>query len=175
MKQPYLEAIASLDLINKLRAYQPTLIGTPPLNIDIESSDIDIAFTANYLAGFVSSVTAAYSSQNDFATEYFKTRGNPAVRCVFVYGGWEFELFCQSIPIDEQWGVRHFKVEKRLLQLEPELVDRVVKLKRSGLKTEPAFARILQLTGDPYEAVLQLEKLDNKELLDMVSRVVSPT
>jgi len=170
MKQTYTDVIAKLDLINKLNPYQPTPIGTPPLNIAIETSDIDIACTAKDLNDFVSTVTSAYTNQTNFSSELFQSRGKSAASCFFTSGGWEIELFCQTIPIKEQWGVRHFKVEKRLLDLQPELANRVVQLKRSGLKTEPAFAKLLGLSGDPFEAVLDLEYLSNAELLGVIKQ-----
>jgi len=170
MKQPYPGVIDKLDLKTVLIAYEPTLIGTPPLKIDIETSDIDIACTAENLTGFVSTVTTIYSEHTDFSTEYFQTRGESAARCNFKFGGWEIELFCQTIPIMEQWGVRHYKVEKRLLQLEPKLRNHIIQLKRSGLKTEAAFARVLGLAGDPFEAVLELENWSDADLLDLLSR-----
>jgi hypothetical protein len=37
-------------------------------------------------------------------------------------------------------------------------------LERSGLKTEPSFAKILKLSGDPFLAFLNLEKLNEYEL-----------
>ena len=77
---------------------------------------------------------------------------------------WEIEIFCQALPIHEQWGVRHFLVEKRLLEILPSLQSKVIDLKRAGQKTEPAFAAVLKLEGDPYEAMLELEKLSDEEL-----------
>lgn len=48
-------------------------------------------------------------------------------------------------------------VEYKLLQQHGEdFRQQVVALKKAGIKTEPAFAKLLQLPGDPYEALLQL-------------------
>ncbi len=168
MKQLYMDVLDQLNLFNTLAPYEPTVIGTPPLNIDIDTSDIDIACTAPTLPEFVSAVTVAYSDLDNFSSEYFQIRDEPAARCVFNFGGWEIELFCQTIPIEEQWGVRHFKIEKNLLQMNPKLSEQVIKLKRSGLNTEEAFASILGLAGDPFEAVLTLESLGQSELADLI-------
>lgn len=84
---------------------------------------------------------------------------------------WDIELFCQSIPTNEQWGVRHFQVEQRLLKFNPKLRSVVQQLKRDGLKTEPAFAAALGLPGDPYESLLELEALSDDELAARIDRV----
>ncbi len=34
----------------------------------------------------------------------------------------------------------------------------IIKLKASGLKTEPAFAKLLGIEGDPYEELLKLNQ-----------------
>jgi len=38
------------------------------------------------------------------------------------------------------------------------------------MKTEPAFAAVLGLTGEPFEAVLALEHADDKKLLELIAR-----
>lgn len=77
---------------------------------------------------------------------------------------WEIEIFCQHVATEYQRGVRHFRIEKRLLALRPQLRERIVDLKQGGRKTEPAFAQSLGLTGDPYEALLHLEGLPDEQL-----------
>jgi hypothetical protein len=140
------------------------VIGTPPLGIDIQSSDIDIACTADDLYRFKAAVTKQFGQQKNFIIKDLKKFTEPAVCIAFSSSGWEIELFCQAIPIREQWGVRHFLIEKRLLELQPSLRNKVIELKESGLKTEPAFAALLKLEGDPFEAMLELEKLSDEEL-----------
>lgn len=63
--------------------------------------------------------------------------------------------------------MRHFLIEVRLLDLFEDLKSRVIELKRSGLKTEPAFAKALGLAGDPYVAILKLDGVDDGELFAM--------
>ncbi|MGI9199459.1 MAG: DUF4269 domain-containing protein [Woeseiaceae bacterium] len=161
---PFGQVLDQLDILRALAEFEPTVIGTPPLGIDIESSDIDIACTAKDLNRFKSDVTKRFGHESVFCTEDLQRFTDPAVRIAFWTSNWEIELFCQAIPIREQWGVRHFLIEKRLLELRPSLRDKVIDLKRSGLKTEPAFAALLKLEGDPYEAMLKLEILSDEEL-----------
>ena len=64
--------------------------------------------------------------------------------------------------------MRHFRIEERLLALNPDLRPKVLELKRQGMKTEPALAKVLGLPGDPYEAILRLEDLDDPALQAMI-------
>ena len=42
----------------------------------------------------------------------------------------------------------------------------IIALKRDGVNTEPAFAKLLNLNGNHYEALLNLEFLTDKEIID---------
>ena len=55
-------------------------------------------------------------------------------------------------------------VEYQLLKEKGEgFKQQIIDLKKSGFKTEPAFAIALGLTGDPYEALLQLYQDKNNQ------------
>lgn len=152
-------------VLSKLARFQPTIIGTPPLGIDVETSDIDIACTAVDLELFKTDVIAMFQGEPGFSICDIEGLPDPAVRAAFMVADWEVELFCQTLAIHEQWGVRHFLIEQRLLELVPALKPKVIELKQSGQKTEPAFAELLKLEGDPYAALLALEDLSDEELL----------
>ena len=169
MSIKYELAIERLDLIKKLHSFDPIVIGTPPLGIAVDDSDIDIACSSFDLWRFKKCVAAEYDTFSDFQIDFITLQDRKSVVAKFNAFNWEIELFCQSIPTDQQWGVRHFRIEKRLLTLIPTLRTKVLQLKRSGLKTEPAFANALGLSGDPYEAILELEHLSNDELVSLVA------
>ena len=153
-----------------LARYEPMVIGTPPLGIDVSASDIDVACTADDLRQFKSDAQRCFSRQAAFMINDLDWLQAPAAKASFFVHGWEVELFCQALPIREQWGVRHFLIEQRILELAPHLRDQVIALKNFGLKTEPAFARLLALDGDPYEAMLSLENLSDEELVALAGQ-----
>lgn len=51
-----------------------------------------------------------------------------------------------------------------LAQLDNDFRQQIITMKTNGWKTEPAFAQVLGLEGDPYEALLMLEKLPRSAL-----------
>ena len=166
----YHRVLEELNLLQVLARYEPVVIGTPPLGIDVPTSDIDIACTAVDLRQFKKNTQQLFSHHAAFTVSDLDWLQTPAVKVSFFVHGWEVELFCQTLPISEQWGVRHFLIEQRVLELAPHLRDSIVSLKHSGLKTEPAFARLLALEGDPYEAMLQLENLSDEELVALTGQ-----
>ena len=97
MRSHFQTVLDELNLLAELAEYEPTIIGTPPLGIDIESSDIDIACTAADLEKFASDITARFASMQEFIIERVTGFPDPAVRAAFLSVGWEIELFCQTL------------------------------------------------------------------------------
>lgn len=168
MRPSFLTVLQDLNLLNILARFQPTAIGTPPLGIDIESSDIDIACTASDLGDFESETENQLRHMHGFKISRTDGLACPAVIASFVACSWDIELFCQTIPVERQWGVRHFQVEKRLLELAPLIKPRIIHLKLSGMNTEAAFANVLGLRGDPFKAILALEDNTDRQLRMLV-------
>ncbi len=173
MRSRFETVLDDLDLLSRLASFNPIVIGTPPLGIDIETSDIDVACSACDLKEFHTSVQRYFGNLVGFACERSEEQSEPAMRVVFFSHGWQIELFCQTTPVEDQWGVRHFLVEQRLLQIEPRLKPKIVELKEDGHKTEPAFAKMLNLAGDPFEAILRLELKDDIELAELASTALA--
>ncbi|WP_216907384.1 DUF4269 domain-containing protein [Synechococcus sp. CCY 0621] len=165
MRISYEQAIERLGLLANLCSFDPIVIGTLPLGIDVSSSDIDIACSCDDLDLFADFTTRQYESQDGFQVRHGIFQDHASIVVQFKALGWDVDIFCQPIPTAKQWGVRHFRIEQRLLALSPSLKSTVTELKRSGLKTEPAFAKALGLSGEPYGAILGLEQFDDRELL----------
>ena len=172
MRPDFNRVISELDLLGILAEFDPVVIGTPPLGIATENSDIDIACSADDLERFADLAEQEFASLKGFSKRFLEIHDEAAVVVSFDSSGWEIELFCQRLDIEDQWGVRHFRIEQRLLRLEPRLRLEVHRLKQRGLKTEPAFAKALNLDGDPYQAILDLEnetEVSLRKLLEGIS------
>ena len=164
MRPKFEEILSETGILAKLSEFRPVVIGTPPLGIALPSSDIDIACEATDLDRFYECATAEFEHMAAFNSRSYEIRQVPTVIVNFEFREWPIEIFCQTIPVEQQMGVRHFLVERRLLGLHPQLRSLVLQAKRGGLKTEPAFAQVLGLPGDPYEAMLSLDSLTDNEL-----------
>lgn len=157
-----------MGITERLAFYGPALIGTPPLGIDVPGSDIDIACCAADLDAFAADLIREFGAMPDFALARLVSRGAASIACSFEHLGWCIEIFGQAVPVARQWGMRHFRIEQRLLTLlGSDFRARIVALKHSELKTEPAFARLLGLEGDPYEALLTLEAWPDNRLVTL--------
>jgi hypothetical protein len=160
----YLEALDRLDVLPELAAFDPHVVGTPPLGLDLPSSDIDIVCFAPDPDAFAYAVWNAFGTQAEFRM-WQRLRLDRPVVASFTGAGWTIELFGQSAPVSEQFGWRHFLVEQRLLALGGGVFRAAVMAQRSkGMKTEPAFAALLGLDGDPYQALLCLERCSDIDL-----------
>lgn len=143
--------------IVSLFSFDPILAGTIPLNIDIEGSDLDIICYWKNKVEFISVVRSQFAEKQSFQIRETVINSQETVIASFLIDNFEIEIFGQNIPSNQQTAFRHMLVEyKVLLEKGEDFRKLIVELKRNGLKTEPAFAQILGLSGDPYMAMLDL-------------------
>ncbi len=147
-------AIAALDLSARLAPYTPLLAGTIPLDLDLPDSDLDLICAAADLPAFLDVVRAAHGWCDGFDARLKRVNGEPSAVVRFRSDGFPFEVFAQARPVTEQRAYRHLLVEARVLAEGAAARAAIRALRAAGLKTEPAFARYLCLTGDPYAALL---------------------
>jgi len=160
----YESAVTSSAVMELLKPFDPRIVGTLPLDLAVPGSDIDVVCHALDPNAFADIVWTHYQSADDFVLYRWARDTRPAI-ARFVWDGWPFELFGDPCPVDQQRGWIHFEVERRLLALDDGRLRRAVRtLRARGLKTEPAFAAVLGISGDPYRGLLELATETDTEL-----------
>lgn len=143
-------------LFETLRDFEPFLAGTIPIGIDIDGSDLDILCYWKNRNDFVDVVNSVFQAMEGFSLRSLVLHGHETVIVNFYLDGLPIEIFGTDIPVKEQMACRHLMIEHRLLEERGvEFRDAIIRLKESGMKTEPAFAKLLGLEGDPYLALLK--------------------
>ena len=164
----YQTAVHQIGILKTLAAYDPHIAGTPPLGVEVETSDIDILCYAADGEAFVADVLRSYSEMSGFRIWQWVSKDRPVI-ATFRACGWAFEIFASRLPVAEQFGWRHFEMERRLLALGGDGFKSAIQaLRRQGLKTEPAFWSALGQDGDAYLGLLSLEQATETELRAML-------
>ncbi|HRI78057.1 MAG TPA: DUF4269 domain-containing protein [Cyclobacteriaceae bacterium] len=151
-----LEALKASGVMDLLKDYDPVLAGTLPLDLFIKGSDLDILCFATDLTLLENSWTKNFVHQIGYEVHLKSLSGISSLIARFSYKNFDFELVAQSIATRQQVAYRHMVNEFHILEREDETFKQeIIRLKRMGMKTEPAFAMLLTLAGDPYEAILE--------------------
>ncbi len=162
--------LQDLRVFDALSAYRPVLVSTICIGIDVPASDLDVVCETDDFDEFAGVVEKCYGSFSGFECRAGR-RADGFVTARFQSDGFAIELYAEQTPVERQNAFRHLSVMARLLAAGGEaLRDGVRGLKRKGWKSEPAFARLLGLEGDPYRALLELEDRDARELEALIAR-----
>ena len=154
-QQSVYQILTNHRILEKLAAFKPILVGTIPININIEGSDLDIICYARDKEEFKSVLLDNFQHESGFTVSENQTFN--AVKANFLIEGFEVEIFGQNISTTEQNAYRHMVIEHQLLfEKGEDFRLQIIDLKKQGYKTEPAFAKLLGLSGDAYEALLDL-------------------
>jgi hypothetical protein len=146
------------NILIHLFEYNPIVIGSIPINIDINGSDIDIACEVYKADLFIQNLTSYYPKISI-------TQRTGVVIGRMSIDNMDFEIYGENRPVNQQSGYIHMLVEAMLLELGGNrLRQQIRQLKKSGLKSEPAFAQYLKISGDPYIELLNLSKLSLQQM-----------
>ena len=152
------EVLSTNGIFDKLAPFDPVVVGTIPIGIDLPDSDIDICCCFEDEESFVNTVTSCFGDQQGFSIRPSRKSKDHALVANFRVADFEVEVFGQTVPTRQQLAYRHMMIEHKLLKENGAVFrEQVLELKRRGLKTEPAFASLLGLDGDPYIELLRLE------------------
>jgi hypothetical protein len=143
------------QIFEKLKDFDPILTGTIPINIDIPSSDLDIICFYSNKVDFIDRAVENFGKEKDFQLRNTIINDNETFIANFWIDEFEIELFGQNIPANEQNAFRHMIIEHQILtKMGEDFRLKIIELKKDGYKTEPAFAKLLNLDGDGYISLL---------------------
>lgn len=153
------EVLTKYRIFEILSCYSPILAGTIPIEIDIEGSDLDIIcevdlrFEEDFLDEIMFSKLIPF--EIDVKVENLIIKGEKCIVLNFTLEEFPIEIFGQNKPTTEQNAYRHMIAEYKILQEKgEEFKQKIIELKKQGIKTEPAFGLLLNLEN-PYEDLLK--------------------
>lgn len=154
-QQQVYSLLSRYRIFDQLVLFNPFLAGTIPINIDIDDSDVDIICSFVSPTDFEACLIENFQGENGFSIKRAMIDQVETVIGNFRMEGFDIEIFGQPIPVEQQNAYRHMLIEHRILQLKGEaFIEAVRALKKDGYRTEPAFAKLLKLKGNPYTALL---------------------
>ncbi|QDK40473.1 DUF4269 domain-containing protein [Bacteriovorax stolpii] len=167
-KEAY-KTLSSLKIFELLNSYSPILTGTIPIDIDLPESDLDIICSSSDLTEFAAQVKVHFGDCQRFKQSLSEINNEESVVTNFFAEGFDLEIFCQNKSTDKQNAYLHMLAEAKVIAIGGEAFKKQARLlKTKGIKTEPAFAQLLSLPGDPYQAVLDLNHLSEEKLRELV-------
>jgi hypothetical protein len=157
IQQKGFRAITSLGIMSSLKEFSPVVVGTLPLDLFTDKSDIDIVCCFPNAEDFAEKV---FFERDAARLNFYISRkmldGVDTLIANFEYEDILFEVVGQAKPVREQIAFRHMVAEWKILsQNDAVFREKILELKKEGIKTEPAFAQLLGLKNDPYQELLR--------------------
>lgn len=149
-KKYFAEIVERSKVLKILEPFRPLWVGTIPIEVHIESSDIDI------ICELEDDLPNLIRSEFGQAENFTIKESDENLVAQFRFMNVPFEIYAERLEPSKQLGYLHMIAEAKLLNIHGEtLRERVRALKRHGFKTEPAFAEALGIEGDPYKELLK--------------------
>ena len=152
------------ELFSLFKEYNPCISGTRPLGIHLLNSDLDVLLSSDRPEEVIDKSYNCFGKLENYSQRMTEHQGLKSIVINFEFDGLPIELFCQNKSVYCQQANLHFLIEGRLLKVfGNSLKKKVLNLKENGIKTEPAFEKLLNLQV-PYKSLIELQKCSDKEL-----------
>lgn len=162
---PVWKALQESKILELFKSNNPLVAGTFPLGLESQDSDLDIVMGSDDLKRIEKDLEHHFSHCESFHTIHQFVDGLDTLICNFVFNTIPFEVFVQDRNSVKQTAYRHYLIEERLLKLGgASFKEEILRERVLGIKTEPAFAKVLKLNGDAYSELLDLQLKTNIEL-----------
>ncbi len=149
------KTIKKFDILEKLQPYHPIVVGTFPLQLNVENSDIDIIGQTSNFNETIDDLIEKFCHNHQFKIELAEENETKYIICTFWIKKFKVEIYLEDKTPTDQIAYRHMVIEAKILaKMGDTFKENVIQLKNKGIKTEEAFAQLLQLKGNPYEALL---------------------
>ena len=162
--------VTELKLFEIFKDNLPFIAGAIPLAIDVVGDDVDFLVSYPNYSEFELKCTELFAGLAGFEMSQGHANGADYSLCRFTYHEVSFQIFSSVDSTFSQNGFLHFQIEEKLLKYGAvDWQNKIVNLKSSGVKTEPAFGKLLkQDSVDPYIYLLELQKKSIRQLRDII-------
>ena len=158
IQQNVFHLLRNHQILEKLDTYKPIVVGTIPIEINIENSDIDIIGETSNFEKAANHLSKNFSHHIEFKIDQLINNNETCLTCNFRIDTFEIEIYLENKIPTEQNAYQHMLIEAKLLEkFDESFKNKIIELKKNGYKTEPAFAKVLELKGNPYLALLEYE------------------
>lgn len=164
-------SLKNSGVLEKLRPFNPLVVGTFPLGLSVDNSDMDICAEFQNENDFVSTVNNSFSGFSNFHLEHTTIKSGTAILIKFSFENINYEIIGQHVSSCKQIAFQHFQIEEKILKY-GQCQTEILKLRtEKGLKTEPAFAQHLCLVGDGFTELLELNKKSIAQLKTILDTI----
>lgn len=164
IQQKSYHILRELNILELLQKYDPIVVGTIPIGVNIQGSDIDIICNLKDTDHFHKQIKEYFSMYDSF----YYIQENEKYVAGFVFQDIPIEIYAENKDTILQYGYRHMLIEYRILNLTTDTFRQsIMCLKENGLKTEPAFGKMLHL-NNPYDDLLKLESYTDSALKELL-------
>lgn len=156
----------NMALPTLLDGFNPALVGSYPVGLALEGSDLDYVCDAYDLEAFATTAIEAFGDLDNFTCEMKNMRGGAS--CVVTFespNGYPVEIVAQPRPTGQNYGYLRMLVTARLVAFVGKSgQENLLKLKKGGASTDVALMTLFGIDEDISTLYAHMATLDDTAL-----------